>query len=79
MTVPGTCSGVLVVTHSRSLARGLATAYGQAPTFVSVGPAPVRFETWLEAPEVRTVADLLALPEVGLERFRAAAQLMREK
>jgi hypothetical protein len=75
--IPAVCSGVLVVTHSRSLAQGLATAYGEAPTFVAVGTAPARFEDWLETPEHRSVEDLLALPGTGLERFRCAAALMK--
>lgn len=74
--VPKACSGVIVVTHSRGLARGLVAAYGATPTFVAVGTAPARFEDWLDAPEHRSVADLLALPETGLERLRSAAAIM---
>ena len=63
------CAGVVVVTHSRTLVGALGAAYGQVPTFVATG-ATVNLDEWLTTPEVRSVLDLLALPEVGLERWR---------
>lgn len=75
-STPATCLGVVVVTHSRSLVRGLVEAFGALPTFVRVGH-DLSLAQWLEAPETRSVEELLALPHVGLERFRWAAQIGR--
>lgn len=77
-TLPRTCSGAVVVTHSRSLVDGLVRAYGKRPTFVSTGvDAPRTIADWVATPEVRTLEELLALPETNLDRFRWAAQVLK--
>lgn len=77
-TIPAACSGVVVVTHSRPLVGTLVDAYGTRPTHVALG-APAGLDTWLTEPEVRTVEELLALADVGLERFRWAAARLRDR
>ena len=77
LNTPAVCAGVVVVTHSRTLVRGILAAYEQEPTFVSVGTPHANVQKWLEAPELRSVEDLLSLPEVGLERFRAVEAVLR--
>lgn len=76
--LPRACSGVVVVTHSRSLVAGLVAGRRTAPTFVSVGQ-DVTLKQWLAEPEVRTVDELLALSGIGLERFRWAAAATRNR
>lgn len=71
---PKQCAGVVVVTHSRSLVAGLLGGYGEPPTFVLLdGDADL--QRWLATPEVRTVEQLLALPELGLTRWRRINEL----
>ena len=79
-TTPDGCGGVVVVTHSRSLVRGIVAEIGAAPTFVHVGSSEqLDVDTWLTRPEPRTVEDLLALPEIGRARFRQANQLLNPR
>jgi predicted ATPase len=77
-SVPDACRGVIVVTHSRSLATGLLAGYEETPTHVAVradAPAEAGLQQWLDSVEHRTVDDLLALPDVGLSRFRQVIKL----
>lgn len=69
-TVPEACSGVIVVTHSRSLVEGLIRGLGEHPTFAQLGVETADLDAWLTEHEVRSTADLLALPDVGLDRWR---------
>lgn len=75
-TIPRACAGVIVVTHSRALVRGLLVGYGARPTAVALN-APADLDRWLAEPEVRTVAELLALKDLGLERFRWTHDALR--
>lgn len=78
--VPKACSGVIVVTHSRSLVRGLVDGYGKTPTFVKLGvEGPEQLDAWLDEPEHHTIDELLALPDVGFERWRAVSDLLKTK
>lgn len=74
--VPAACSGVVVVTHSRPVVRGLLAGYRKTPTHVALGGA-ADLDAWLADPEERTVDELLNLSEVGLARFRWAAAQVR--
>lgn len=74
--LPDACRGVVVVTHSRPLVRALWNASPLEPTHVAVGQdAVVGIEAWLDQTETRTVDELLALEDIGLERFRQAHRL----
>lgn len=80
-SLPARCRGVLVATHSRPLVRGIIEGLGRAPTHVAcscTGSPWVGLEHWLEEDEHRSVEDLEALQEAGLERFRQVAGLLRE-
>ena len=77
LRVPAACAGVLVVTHSRPLASALVESFGADPTFVHVSGTPQSLRQWLTEPESRSVEDLLALPDAGLERRRAVYDLTR--
>lgn len=76
--VPDVCAGVVVVTHSRNLAGALVDAYGAQPTFVHAGESSKTLEQWLSDPEHRSVEELLALPEIGLARFRETVRLLKK-
>ena len=78
LTVPDVCAGVVVVTHSRSLVRGLLAGYAKTPTFVVCGSQTADADAWLDDDEVRSVEELLALPDVGLARFRQVHALLKE-
>lgn len=75
-SIPAACAGVVVVTHSRPLVRGLIDGYGARPTHVALG-CEADLDRWLDEPEVRSVEDLLALSDVGLERWRWASRHLR--
>lgn len=77
--IPKKCRGVVVVTHNRHLVEGLIVGHGKTPTFVRTGSDKADIDTWLTTPEDHTVAELLALPEVGLERWRAVNKLLKDK
>lgn len=72
-----TCCGVVVVTHSRRLARGLVRGLGSAPTMVDMSSRHDSVESWIASEETRTVDDLLALPETGRERWLAVNKLLK--
>lgn len=74
--LPRACSGVVLVSHSRPLIRGAVAALGATPTVVSLdGPADLN--GWLEQSVEHTVDELLALRDVGHERWRWALNAMR--
>lgn len=79
--IPAKCLGVMVVTHSRPLVRGLIDGFQSMPAHVSVFPAesPVQpgLERWLSEVEHRTVDQLLALREVGHERWLDVGKLLK--
>jgi hypothetical protein len=75
-TGPNAC-GVMVVTHSRRLVRGLIRGLGAVPTFMTMSAGHDDVDAWLDAEETRSVDDLLALKDVGLERWRAIEKLLR--
>mgnify|MGYP000245645064 CR=1 FL=1 len=62
--------GLVVVTHSRPLVKGLVDALGESPTFVNTD-APQSVGQWLAQVPKRTVEDLLALDKLGTTRWRA--------
>lgn len=55
--------GVVLVTHSKGLVRSLVDRLGEAPSFVHLGPTPISLSDWLADTSVKTLAELLALPE----------------
>lgn len=67
-------SGVVVVTHSRSLVRGL-IASGMRPSFVSMEVSQ-NLDEWLSEPQVRSLDELLALPAEAHQRRRTVMQLL---
>jgi hypothetical protein len=80
-TVPKKCRGVLVVTHSRWLVRGVMLGLVDAPTHVAVAAdaAPrAGLQDWLDEDEFRTVDDLLALRDVGLDRWRRVNRILKD-
>lgn len=70
--LPDSCSGILVVTHSRVLVSGLLEGAGALPTFARLGGGPADVHDWLSQDERMSVEELLALPDVNAERFRRA-------
>lgn len=81
--MPSEACGVIVVTHSRRLAKGLAAGIGGAPSFLFMSGrdevAPSGFSDWLESHDKKTVEELMALKDVGVERFRAVQKLINQK
>ena len=57
------CIGVVIVSHSRALARAMAAEIG-TPSFVHMGK-PLDFETWVSSTEAHTVDELLQLGTTG--------------
>lgn len=77
--IPAVCAGVVVVTHSRALVRGILDGFGAEPTHLAVAAdqdAQAGLTRWLDVVEHRTVDELLALPSVGHERWRTVNQLL---
>jgi hypothetical protein len=77
----GNACGVMVVTHSRALARGLLAGLEAEPTLVAMlgrEDEPVAsLAQWIETTPERTIDDLLGLREVAHERFRAVSGILR--
>jgi hypothetical protein len=70
----GAC-GVIVVSHSRALAKGLQEALGERPSFISMGEA-MSFDQWVET-EARLSADaLIALGEKDAAGFKGVRKLL---
>ncbi|AXQ68792.1 hypothetical protein HOU00_gp333 [Caulobacter phage CcrPW] len=78
LTLTDSCQGLVVVTHSHSLVRGVLAGLKAKPAFVHVGPKPKALDQWVDEPEHRTVEDLTKLGDVALERWRAIQKLMKD-
>jgi hypothetical protein len=79
-STPRTCRGVVVVSHSRPLVRGLLDGFGRQPTHAAIsGSATPKagISNWLAADEHRTVQELLALRDTGLDRWRQVLRILR--
>lgn len=71
--VPTSGCGVMVISHSRALVRGLHTGLGARPGYVVTGDGPGTLQEWLDTTETRTVEELEALGTISSER-RAAVR-----
>jgi hypothetical protein len=78
LELPDTICGVLVVSHSKALARGLCDGLGQEPSFVHTGAEALPLQGWLNATERFSVEELLALPKKDHEGWRAVAAVEAE-
>lgn len=79
--IPADCRGVLVVSHSRPLVRGLLDGYPETPSHAAISaeqPVPAGLTDWLDAVEHRTVDELLNLRKLGLERWRQVSKLLKD-
>lgn len=74
--VPAMSRGLVLVSHSRALVRGLVANLAVKPHFVHLGP-PQTLESWLDAPTKRSVEDLMQLEQLGTDRFRAVEAIIR--
>jgi hypothetical protein len=68
--LPECACGVMVVTHSRSLGRGMMEGLGATPSFITMSDAYSSYDEWLETQEYRSVEDLLDLRNKAHENFR---------
>lgn len=75
--LPENACGVVVVTHSRSLADGLVRGLGSAPSMLTMEPDVRSVEQWVMSREQRSIEELLALKDVSHERFRAVERLLK--
>lgn len=67
--------GVVVISHSKALAQGLADGLGEAPSFVSTGGA-MSFEQWLKRQERFSADDLIALGDKDREGFLGVRSML---
>lgn len=79
LEMSGKACGVVVVTHSRPLVRGLQEGLKAAPTHLAMDAGISSLSDWLEHQEHRSVADLLALPEVGHAGYKAVQAILNER
>lgn len=81
--LPDLAFGVVIVTHSRALVRrlseGLATLKLGAAHFTYMGEPAMDLAQWLAQQPEKSVEDLLALRELGSERRRAVAAILRDR
>lgn len=70
----GAC-GVIVVSHSRALAKGLHEALGESPSFISMGDA-LSFDEWVRTEARHSAADLIALGKKDTDGFQKVRQLL---
>lgn len=74
---PGAC-GVVIVTHSRTLAGALRDELGVTPSFVRL-EAVQDFDAWVVSVEHRSVEELLTLRELNHERWRQVSKALSSK
>lgn len=83
LDMPSEACGVIVVTHSRRLAKGLVAGIGGEPSFLFMSgrdeAVPSGLADWLESYDKKTIEELISLKDVGLERFRAVQKLINQK
>lgn len=77
--LPAISAGVVVVTHSRALVQALAQSAAVPPIFLFMGTQPQTLRQWLVSPEVRTVADLVALKSRGNSGRKEVNRLLAER
>lgn len=78
----GGAVGVILISHSKPLARKLEERLGEPPSFVYAGPAKAStqgFKEWLSHRETFSMEDLLNLEELGLAGFRRVSAFKNRK
>lgn len=75
--LPELAKGFVLVSHSRALIRAFMGAMVQKPHFVHLEQERT-LEEWLAPPVPRSVEDLLALDEIGHQRWQAVESLLRD-
>lgn len=70
--------GLVVVTHSRDLVRGL-LGVGISPSFANLDPTFQSLQEWLGCDENRTVDDLLSLTDIGHQRAAQVRKLIKKR
>lgn len=68
--------GLVLVSHSRALVRAFQQGLDHKPACVSMED-PLSLDQWLESAKHRTVEELMALSQLGKERWRAVSQLLK--
>jgi predicted ATPase len=72
------CGGLVVVTHSRELVRGLLDTLVVPPHFVHIDEAPQTLPDWLGTARRRSLEELLALPRKSVATFRALNKVLKD-
>lgn len=72
------CQGVVVVTHSRELVRGVLEHSKTTPHFAHVDDAPLSMQGWLDSGHRRSVAELLDIKRIAVERMRAISKIIKD-
>lgn len=68
-------AGVIVVTHSRALVRGLCEGLRAEPCCITMGHA-MPLQPWLDHQEIKTVEDLLALGETDRKQHGKVSSVL---
>ena len=68
--------GVMVISHSRPLVRGLSVGLGACPTYVATADAPDTLEEWNQTTETRSIEELEQLSEISSTRRAAVRELL---
>lgn len=76
--LPARAPGLVVVTHSRDLVRQMLEHLPARPHFLYTGLSPLDLDTWISAPEHRTVEDLEKLEALGMEGRQAFSAFVRK-
>jgi hypothetical protein len=72
------CKGVVVVTHSRELVRGIVENSKETPHFAHVDDEPLTLQGWLDSSRRRSVEELLDIKRIAVERMRAIAKFLKD-
>jgi len=73
----GKAFGVIVVSHSKRLGKGLALGLSERPAFAQMDSVQASFEQWLRDSQPRTVDDLLALDRLDAYGHRKMVEMIK--
>jgi hypothetical protein len=73
------CRGLVVVTHSRELVKGLRETLKQEPHFAHVGTPTLSLQEWLEGAHRRSMSELLGLSKKSVETYRKVQKVLNDR
>ena len=74
--MPTGCLGTVVVTHSKALVAAMLAQAGELSIVLAGSDEPTTAGSWVQQATVKSVDELLALPDIGHHRWRSTQEVL---